>query len=157
MPAPNLTVLFNLEPAVEKALATRFTAQLAALPAFVQRDTRELPQHFLGIQFTTGADTGRIHRLPDGTFRPDSWNYTLSLTVQTVRLKGRLDSHGYYRGKVRDILTAARYDPAFLPYHVLSTMQQQAGTESVRMGDDCDLSALTFTGIIGIRTSAWPL
>jgi len=156
MAAPNLAALFNIEPAVESALRSRLTALLPALPAFIQRDTRELPARFVAIQFTTGADTGRIHQIADGTFRPDSFACTLQLQIQTVRIGGRLDNHGFYRGKLRALVMEARHDPAFLPYYVLNPFDQQSGTESIQVQDDCDLSALVFTGIIGIRPSAWP-
>jgi len=156
MPAPNLTALFNLEPTVERAFRARFGALLPALPALIQRETCDLPASFVSLQFTTGADTGRIHQIADGSFRPDSWACTLQLQIQTTRIKGRLDNHGFYRGKLRALVMEARHDTAFLDYYVLNPFDQQSGTESIQVQDDCDVSAIVFTGIIGIRPSAWP-
>jgi len=157
MAAPNLETLFNLEPAVEKAFRARFATRFAALPAYIQREERDVAKQQLGIQFTTGDATNRIHGpLADGSFRPDSFACTLQLQIQTVRIKGRPDSHGYFRGKLRALVMEARHDPAFLPYYVLNPFDQQSGTESIQVQDDCDLSAIVFTGIIGIRPTAWP-
>jgi hypothetical protein len=156
MPAPNLETLFNLEPAVEKALRARLTARFPSLAPYIQRETQDLPAQYVAMQFTTGADTGRIHALADGTFRPDSFACTLQLQIQTVRIKGRPDSHGFFRGKLRALVMEARHDTAFLPYYVLNPFDLQSGTESIQTGDDTDLSAIVFAGIIGIRPSAWP-
>ena len=155
MPAP-LATLFNLAPAVEKALKARFSAQLPSVPAFRQRETADLPAQRLEIKFITGPDTGRIHRLPDGTFRPDSWAFTLGIALATVRVKDRPDAHGFLTARVREIVASARYDDFFLPHHVLCQLTEQHGSESCRQLDDSDMSDLTWTGIIGIRTSAWP-
>jgi len=157
MAAPNLETLFNLEPAVEKAFRARFAARFATLPAYIQREDRDITGQQLGIQFTTGDATDRIHGpLADGSFRPDSFSCTLQLKIQTVRIKGRPDCHGYFRGRVRALVMEARHDDAFLPYYVLNPFDPQLGGESIQYEDGCDLSSLVFTGIIGIRPSAWP-
>lgn len=156
MAAPDIQTLFSIESAVETALRGWLTARLDVLPAFIQRETRDLPAQFVAIQFTTGAETGHVRRQSNGTFRPDAFACTLTLQVQTVRIPDKPDVHNNLVGRVREIVNAARYDSDFLAYHVLNPLDAQAGTESVMTGDDTDISALVWTGIVGIRPSAWP-
>lgn len=155
MPATNLAQLLDPCASIEKAYAGAINAQLTSLPAFVQRDSTALPTQYVGVQCTTGTAVHR-HLHSDDVWYDDAWPFTLQFIIHTVRVPLRPDFHGYLRGKLAAIITPLRYQTGFPPCHVLNPMGQQSGTESVEQQDDSDISALVFTGMVGIRTSAWP-
>lgn len=153
--APDLATLFHPTPFVEPAVQRLLTAPPRILHAAISRETADLPAEHCAIQFTQGAWANRWH-VHDGEFYHSTWHYTLRLALWTHRLGADPGRHESLRGRIHQALEAAIRRPHWLPYHTLASLNLQTGTESLQVGDDLDCSALTFTGLIAIRSDAWP-
>jgi hypothetical protein len=157
MPAPDIATLLNIPPVVEAAFQARLNGRLGTIiKTFIQRQPGDLPAQRIQVQCTLGPALNHLRPMGDGTFQRDAWPYTLTLGIFTQREKDNTDLHGVLRGRIGDLVTALRYDATFLPWYVLSTMQPQAVTESVQVGEDSDASQLVWTGSLCIRPDAWP-
>jgi hypothetical protein len=168
MGQPSIAQLINPAPLVEQQLKARFAVQLPTLPCLTPRETiPEIPADYVGIKFTLGQALQHLRAMPDGTFQRDAWNYVLEVQVFTLRRAASApdspaptppapDVHGPAVGQVRELIIAARYDPNFLPWHVLTTMSEMNQTESIEVEDRCDLTTIRFGGWVCVRPSAWP-
>lgn len=156
MANPTVAQLINPAPLVEAGLKSRFDVQIPEAPCLVQRSTDDLPAAYIAVQFALGTALSRFRPMPNGTFQRDAWNYTLQAIVQTVRVAGQPDTLAPLVGRVTELILESRYDPAFLAWHVLSTLAVVGQPESVRIGDSSDLTTINFAGMICVKTSAWP-
>jgi hypothetical protein len=157
MPAKSLEELFDPESAVEGAFKHIFYRR--KMPAFGQRELKDLPTPRLDLQFELGAATG--HRGFDRRKRAwlDAWAFQLTIGIATeVNPKHPDGDHAIWRARVRitSQYAAEELTPALLPFHTLTQIQEAGTTDTVTTTDDCHISEVRFTGIVSIRSSAWP-
>lgn len=157
MPAASLEELFDLEDPIE--LAIQSVLKDRSIAAFTQREFENLPEQRIDIQFELGGETGHRHADRRGQFWKDAWNYRLTLGIVTPRAGDDPRVHGLYRARVRIALQYASGllgNSALLPYHVLTGVNEAGTSPTVRTEDDCDVSEIAYTGIVSIRSNAWP-
>jgi len=164
-----LSTLMNVEGHTEKGLAAMLAQRtgIKSFPAY-SKDRQEMPR--LEVTIGLGAETGHYwpNAIVNGKSAPvqDAWDYTLSVKVITnreARNSGESNqtsiTHRAAVGKVRaamlyilELLT-----PAVLPYHQLATVVHQGANPSVESADDEDVTEMTYTGTVGIRSEVWAL
>src|SRR4051794_1701883 len=129
MPAPDFETLYDVESAVESAFKAVLTAN--GLPAFMQRESGNLPAARVDVQCQLGGELGN-HRAFNNAGEPmaDVWQGTIRLLVTTPRFnKDGSDNptpfdpaaHGRMRGKLRYLLQMIldSFDQGVLPYHII--------------------------------------
>jgi hypothetical protein len=150
-----LQPLFEIESAVETGVAKALDA--AGMQGFLQDGKKILATPRYEVQVVLGKATG--HQYPwRGLFAVyDVWDFTVIFRCVTNREKNG-EFHTAMRPRIRILLQpfARKFDEDVLPYHVLSTIQE-AGTQQ-KVEDDFgrDVSEVHFTGLVSIRTTAWP-
>lgn len=156
--APNLETLFDPETPVE--LAWKEILARYDIAGFTSREDVDLPVPRVDIQMELGASTGHLHPDRTGVMYRDAWNYRLTLGVVTERGHTDGPTHAALRARLRLIAqysTGLLDDRALLPYHVLTSIADAGTTPSVKTIDDCDVSELSFAGIVSIHRNAWPV
>jgi len=157
MPAPSLDVLNDPATLVEAAVKKLLTKKPKTVDAFVSRETSNETAERVDITFMLGKWSGRWGVDRAEVVRHSAWHYELQLAIWTKRLAADKTRHGFLRGRVRTLLDAAVLDPAFLAWHTLASLNEESGSEQIAVGDDMDSSVLKYTGLITIRSDAWPL
>lgn len=154
MPAASIAILYQFESYLD--LAVQSVLQSEGVTAFVQGGTDTLTTPRCEVQFSLGSD--RKHLVPsDGSFWPNEFNGTLRLAIATNRGQNS-DSHKEYRAKAIWLLNDynRQFTSSNLPYHEVIDMTLTSATPTVQSEDDIDISTLTFSVVVGIRTDAWP-
>jgi len=69
-----------------------------------------------------------------------------------------MEHHARTRAKIRLTMLYFRHKLTtdHLPYHQLATVEESGTTPAVDTGEDIDVSEIRYTGVLGIRTEAWP-
>jgi hypothetical protein len=164
MPADELQTLMDIETNIEPGIATLIASQTGI--ASVSRFGKPLlttPR--IEVSLDPGAVSGHAHIHLGSTLIYDTWDYSLTFRVVTKRGGRGLDNgntdadHANARAKIR---TAMLYATALLtsevmPYHQLVTADEAGTTPSVDAGEDVDASELSYRGVLGIRSDAWPV
>lgn len=158
-PAPDLETLFDVESQVENAW--RHLLRLRhGIPTFTQRDAFDLPKSRVDVQCALGASAGTPQQDRLGRWWYSSWNYSLRFTVATRRGVNGAGSHRSWRARLRILASYASeaMGEDVLPYHSISGCIDAGTTPSVATDDDCDLSTLSFTGVVAVRApESWPV
>lgn len=165
MPAPDLATIFAVADAIHPRLKLRLTPILAT---YTPRETGDdLPSARIDCAFIQGAWAKHWGLDRAGELHHNVWEYRLSLEVATARpaLEGQppppdshwLDLHAKMRARIHAEILAAAKDPAFLPWHCLASCDEAGFDATVVTTDACDISKLVFTGLVSIRSDAWPL
>lgn len=156
--APNLATLLDIATPVEDAVKLLCEKPPRLIDAFTARETGDLPGQRVEVVFSLGKWTGRWGVDRQGVMQHSAWSYTLELHLWTKREAATARAaHGTLRGKLSAKLIAAVRNPDFLRYHTIASLDEQSGTEQIRQTDDLDGSTITFTGLVCIRSDAWPV
>lgn len=157
MPASTYATLYDIAGPVEDAVQTVLAARSTPITAFTQRETNNLPQSRVDLQFTLGAmlDYG-VTNDSANKLAPAAWEASLRVEVRTKR-GGALD-HAATVAAIHDVFRpageAAINDA--LTYHTV-TRFLLIGQEPQTVGeDDVDLTTLNFSLLVCIRRNAWP-
>jgi hypothetical protein len=158
IPAKCLEDLFNPDDVVEEAWQKILKDR--AIAAFTQREFENLPNERVDIQMALGRATAHKHKDRHGQHWNDAWNYRLTFGIVTPRDDdpGRR-RHGLMRARVRiaaQIGAGLFATRLLMPYHVLTSITEEGTAPSVVSEDDCDVSEISFTGIVSIHSQAWP-
>lgn len=160
MPAPDFETLFDVETAVEAGLKALLVAENFAAPGYTSREYLALPERRIDIQCALGQQTGHRHADRTGKMWLDAWQFRLTLGVVTPRDDSAGVTHGLLRAKLRIFAQYASGkldDRALFPYHVLTQIQAEGSTPIVATMDDCDVSEISFSGVVSIHRDAWPV
>ena len=152
--APNLEILLDLQTAIEP----RIHAILDPIVrAFLPRSGETFTGNRLDVTLAKGPWAGRWGLRTNGLFCESCWQYSLTLALFTVLpAKGQEDIHGRLRAQIRPAIIAAVVDPAFLSYHTIASLHERSGTETVTTTEDLNCSAIVYTGLVTIRSDAYP-
>lgn len=152
-----LATLLDVQTPVEDAIKALFEKPPKLIDVFTSRETGDLTKTRLDVTFTIGAWADRW--LPDaaGTLQHSAWQYSLTLGLYTSRQEKSRRTHGELRGEIRARITAAVRRPVWLRHHTLASLNETTGTESIRFGDDLDVSAMSFGGLVTIRSDSMRL
>lgn len=171
MPAPDYTTLFDIAPAIERAMQTLLGEQLATHPAFIQRETENLPAERIDVQFALGAWTGHwgVTKETDPRKRlmHAAWNYELRFSVHSRRLQPNNagqpiaaddELHARAVARIRELMQPGfgGLSSSLLPFHHLASIDETSAPPQVSVEDELDISTLSFNGIVVIRSDAWP-
>lgn len=159
-PAPDLATLFDFEGNIEPALKTLFETNISAtgFHVFTTQETDEVttPRIVLMLKMGTGTEDTHIHM--DGVRYQKGFNASLSFGVITKRTgKSNQASHGYIRGRLRELMQSLTFDSDILPYHHLVKFWESGTQPQIQDENDYDVSQISFDGFIGIRLGAWPI
>jgi hypothetical protein len=153
--APDLATVLDIhsqvEPAIQSALA-------AVVPSFIARTGLTLTGNRIDIEFARGQWAGGWGVRTNGILCESWWNYTLKLSLNTVAptLRNPIDPAPGFARQITPIVIACARNPAFLLYHTLASCHPGNWTETVRTDEDLYLCTLLFTGLVNIRSDAWP-
>lgn len=158
MPAPSLETLFDPDPQVEAAWKHLLEAR--GIRAYMQTEVDDLKTPRADIQFRLGKVTGHRFKHLDGKWWYDAWNFalTIRLTTNAVKKTPADASISAWKARVRMIgqTASAELDDLLLPYHVFTQIQEAGSTPTGTTEDDCHVCEITFSGLLSIRSNAWP-
>jgi hypothetical protein len=153
--APDLATVLDIhsqvEPAIQSALA-------AIVPSFIARSGLTLTGNRIDIEFALGAWAGRWGIRSNGRFCESCWAYTLKLSLNTIppTPESPHDPAPGFARLITPTVIACAQNPAFLPYHTLASCHPGNWTETIRTDEDLYLSVLVFSGLVTVRSDAWP-
>lgn len=158
MPAPDYPTLYRFEDTVLPQYDSVLAA--ASLTTNRMRETGDLGTPRVELEMHMGGTDGHAYTTPSGETMHDRWRFTLHARVVTARNQSAA-SHATYLGKVRHKLLAPSTSTtinAALSYHVLcKQLQAEDPTENEVLADeDHDITLMKFSGMVAIRTDAWP-
>ncbi len=159
MAAPDYPTLYRFEDTVLPRYAAVLTA--ASVTNAVPRATSDLATPRCELHMAMGGTDGHAYSTPSGEIMHDRWRFTLEAKIVTARNQNAA-SHATYLGKVRHLLLAPSTSTtinALLSYHIIcKQLQAEDPTEQdVIPDEDFDITNLKFSGMVAIRTDAWPL
>lgn len=157
MPAPNIETILDVETAIEEGI--QLLLARSEIRGYTQQEFQDLKNPRVDIQLALGQATGHFRPAPDGTLWRDAWAYRLTLGLCTERDTEDPRRHGLFRARIRMIMqygSGKIDDPTLFPYHVLSQVMDAGTAPSVVSADDCDLSELSYSGVVSVRKGAWP-
>ena len=159
MPAPDYPTLYRFEDVIIPRYAAVLTANSVTNAS--PRGTADLssPRAELAMMMTGTDNHAAV--VTGGKTMFDRWNFTMSVRVVTARNQSA-SSHTTYLGKVRYLMLAPSTSTtinALLSYHVLCAqlMAEDASELEVIPEEDHDVTVLKFSGIVAIKSDAWPV
>lgn len=158
MPAPDYPTLYRFEDTILPQYAAVLTA--ASVTNYRMRSTSDLTTPRVELEMHMGGTDGHGYVTPSGHVMHDRWTFTIHAKVVTARNQSA-SSHATYLGKVRHLLLAPSTTAtinAALSYHTIcKQLQAEQPPEMEAIADeDHDETQLKFSGMVSIRTDAWP-
>lgn len=159
MPAPDYPTLYRFEDTIIPRYAAVLTTNSVTNAS--PRGTAELSSPRAELTMTmTGTDNHAAVVTGSKTMF-DRWTFTMAVRVVTARNQSAA-SHATYLGKVRYLMLAPSTSTtinALLSYHVLCAqlMAEDASELEVIPEEDHDVTNLKFSGVVAIKSDAWPL
>jgi hypothetical protein len=153
--APNLETLLDLQSAIEPRLRTLLDQ---IVRTFAPRSGETLTGNRIDVTLAKGPWAGRWGLRTNGLFCESCWRYSLTLALFTtlVTKENPVDIHPRLRAQIRPAIIAAVADPGFLSYHTIASLHEQSGTETITTAEDLNCSAIIYTGLVTIRSDAYP-
>ena len=158
MPAPDYPTLYRFE----DTLVPRYAAVLTAnsVTNASQRGTGDLSTPRVELVVAMGGTDDHAQSVTGGKVMFDRWKFSLSARVVTARNQNAA-SHTTYLGKVRYLLLAPSTSTtinALLSYHTLCSQltAEESSEMDVTPEEDQDATTLKFSGMVAIKTDAWP-
>lgn len=157
--APDFETVYDVETAIENAVATEFGNAPDSMTVHKSRATSSKTAPYVNIQCLLGEETGKMTQDNAGTFRNCAWNFSLLVGVVTNRADDA-GTHADWRARARKILAdwVARLTElnSTLDYHVIGNVEGTGTSLSVDNENDLDISVLEFAGHVSVRSDAWP-
>lgn len=158
MAAPDYPTLYRFE----DTLLPQYKAVLTtnSVTSYILRSTSDMATPRVEMEMMMGGTDGHAFTVPGGGTMFDRWNFTLNVKVVTARNQSAA-SHTTYLGKVRYLMLAPSTHTtinALLSYHVLciQLMGEDPSELEVIPDEDHDVTTLKFSGMVAIKSDAWP-
>ena len=162
MPA-TLNQVLDLQTSVEESVRTYFSGQ--GFAAFTRVNApedfqRDRPRVEISTQNNFSA-TGHRYLCADGVLRFDY--FAMAISVQVVTNQKGTDQanaeHAQYCASVRAMMSNAAQtswtDTTNFPNHLIAEHLRETGCSHV-VENGAEMSAITYAGIVCVRSSAWP-
>lgn len=158
MAAPDYPTLYRFE----DTLIPRYAAVLtsAGVTNAIPRATADLSTPRCELHLAMGGTDDHVQIVTGSKQMFDRWRFTLTVRVITARNQNAA-SHATYVGKVRYLMLAPSTSTtinALLSYHVLcAQLMAEDPTElEVIPDEDHDITTCKFSGMVAIKSDAWP-
>lgn len=167
MPAPQyqyqLYELDRIEAALKSMLALQVSSATAPVQVLMKRETVSDVTPRVELVLKTQQITSQRFLLnpakPDMRYQPlNTWQFILTATVVTNRSTNG-DQHLPLCGKVRYGLQMYRlletWPEDVDPYHFITDIQEAPIELEIENDENLDRTVMNFTGMLGIKDSAW--
>lgn len=159
MPAPDYPTLYRFEDTLIPLYAAVLTTN--SVTNYSPRGTSEMVSPRVELTMQMGGTDDHVQTVTGNKQMFDRWRFTLAVRVVTARNQSAA-SHTTYLGKVRYLMLAPSTSTtinALLSYHVLCSqlMAEDPSELEVIPEEDHDVTNLKFSGMVAIKTDAWPL
>lgn len=158
MNAPDLKTVYNFE----DNLANGFVSILDGLVdnLYTQRQNVSELTPRCEVKIVPGAATEHACRDPLGIRRFDIFNFDLHLMIVTTR-SDNYASHSLALSKIRAQLSDIKNNVngianANFPYYEITYLRENGTQPAFQADEDFDQSGITYSGVFGILSTAWP-
>ncbi len=158
--APSIDRLYQVEKEVHTALKAVLEAN--SIPCYVPRGKEPVKYPYVSAKLQLGSATGHQHIRPFNKRRYfDAWDGQIEFQIYTDReLDEDLPSplHEEWKAALRRIMQSdvCEFGRNVLPYHALPKIMEQGTAAEIDNDGDLDISEITFSVTVCIRTDVWP-
>lgn len=159
MPAPDYPTLYRFEDTLLPQYAAVLTAN--TVTSVSPRATSDKSTPRVELEMQMGGTDGHAAIVTGSKTMHDRWRFTLTARIITARNQNAA-THTTYLGKVRYLLlahsTSTTINAALSYHYVTNQLQAEEPSElDVIPDEDMDVTTCKFSGMVAIRSDAWPL